>query len=213
METRPPTPAELYQTLERMVARDGEAQAEITRARAEIERLCGRIAELEAQMGRRGPGGSTPAPSWVKANAPPRPKKVRHKRQANVARPREVATRQVIHAVDTCPDRGCRLRDRSPVGRTDLSGVRQALRAELRRRGWDGWTASLRTDPARDDRAAARSGADAGATDSSASGGCFRRPCQPRRDHGCPTHGRDTWRHSGRRDPRRCSGKSGGPRR
>ncbi len=146
---------------------------------------------------------------------------------------REVAMRQVIHAVDACPDCGCRLRGGSmkrhrevieitlapavvtgsPVGRTDLSGVRQALGADTRRRGRGGWTVSLRTDPTRDDRAAARGGADDGAADSGAFGGCLRCPCPLRRDHGCSTHGRDTWCHPGPGEPGRCAGKSGGPRR
>ena len=109
MEKRPPTRAELYRALEQQNARCTARESALTQALAENERLSGEIAERKAELGRRGPSSPTPA-SWIKANSPPRPKKVRHKRQANCARVRGVATRQVIHAVDACPDRGCHLR-------------------------------------------------------------------------------------------------------
>ena len=108
MDKRPPTRAELYRALEQIVAARDEVLVENARLRAEIERLNGQVAELKAQRGRQGPGGPT-TPSWIKANTPPRPKKVRQKRQANFARARGSATRRVIHAMDACPDCGCHL--------------------------------------------------------------------------------------------------------
>lgn len=108
MDKRPPTRAELYRVIEQLNARCTARDIALTQALAEIERQAAEIAELKAELGRRGPSGPTP-PSWIKANSPPRPKKVRKKRQANFARVRGVATRQVIHAVDACPDCGCHL--------------------------------------------------------------------------------------------------------
>ena len=108
MDKRLLTRAELYRALEQQNARCKARESALTQALAEIERLSGEIAERRAELGRRGPTGPAPA-SWIKANSPPRPKKVRQKRQANFARARAVATRQVIHGVDACPDRGCHL--------------------------------------------------------------------------------------------------------
>lgn len=109
MDKRLPTRAELYRALEQQNARCTARESAFTQALAEIERQAGRIAELEAELKRRGPSGPAPA-SWIKANSPPRPKKARQKRQANFARARSVATHRVIHAVDACPDCGCHLR-------------------------------------------------------------------------------------------------------
>ena len=109
MDKRLPTRAELYRALEQQNARCTAREIAFTQALAEIERQAGRIAELEAELKRRGPSGPAPA-SWIKANSPPRPKKARQKRQANFARARSVATQRVIHAVDACPDCGCHLR-------------------------------------------------------------------------------------------------------
>lgn len=109
MDKRLPTRAELYRALEQQNARCAALEIALRQALAEIDRQAGEIAELKAELGRQGPGGPT-TPSWIKANSPPRPKKVRQKRQANCARARGRATRQVIHAVDACPDCGCHLR-------------------------------------------------------------------------------------------------------
>ena len=96
----------------------------MTQALSEIERQAGEIAELKAELGRRGPSGPTPA-SWIKANSPPRPKKARQKRQANFARARSVATRQVIHAVDACPDCGGRLNGGSTKRHREIIEISQ----------------------------------------------------------------------------------------
>ena len=108
MDKRPPTRAELCGVLEQIIAHRDEILGENARLSAEIERQAGEIAELKAELERWGPGGTQPAP-WIRANSPPRLKNVRHKRQANFARAWAVATRQVIHAVDACPDCGYRL--------------------------------------------------------------------------------------------------------
>jgi transposase len=115
---RQPSRAELYRLIERLVAERDEL-------RAEVERLALRVAELEAELAGRGPGGSGP-PAWAKANTPVRPKKQRRKRGAAFVRPRGAASRRVEHAVAACPDCGCALRGGS------VKRHREVIEVELR---------------------------------------------------------------------------------
>src|SRR5262249_33590439 len=84
------------------------------RLRGEVERLSGRVAELEAELaGLRAEKERPRPPSWVKPNVPGRPKgeaKERKKREQSFVRKRaEQPTQQIVHAVEECPDCGCRL--------------------------------------------------------------------------------------------------------
>lgn len=106
MPSGEPTRAELYRIIERQ-------QALITAQQAEIARLVARIEELEAEIvrlrggSRGGSGGLTPMP---RPPRPPRKEGPRRKRPHGFVRPRGVATVQVRHAVDACPDCGCAVR-------------------------------------------------------------------------------------------------------
>jgi hypothetical protein len=101
-----PSRAELYRIIERQ-------QAQIVVQQAEIARLMARIEELEAELARLrglgGPGGSGPLRPARPAR-PPRKSGPRRKRPHAFVRARGIATRQVTHAVERCPDCACVLR-------------------------------------------------------------------------------------------------------
>jgi len=100
-------------TLEEEIAQLRAENAELRLLVAQLQeqqaRALARIAELEQQ--RRDP------PSFVKPNRPkpsqPKPPRKKRARQHNRARPREVPTRIVEHALDRCPDCHYRLRGQS----------------------------------------------------------------------------------------------------
>ena len=125
MAERVPSRAELYRLVERLVGERDELRAENARLRAEVERLADRVAELEAALATRGPGGPG-APGWVRANTPARPGKRRKKRGMAFVRPRGVASARVEHAVDACPGCGCALRGGS------VKRHREVIEVELR---------------------------------------------------------------------------------
>jgi transposase len=79
-----------------------------------IQRFEERVAALEAendllrsQLQGKGPGNAPPP--FVKANRKPREPGERKQRPHSYTRPREIATREVEHAVETCPDCGRQL--------------------------------------------------------------------------------------------------------
>jgi transposase len=112
VDVRPPSRAELYRAIERLIAERDELRAENARLRAEVERLAERSADLEAELAALRPGG----PGRPAAGAPARPprpegrRKRRKKRAVNSARPRGVAAARVAHAVAACPGCGCVLK-------------------------------------------------------------------------------------------------------
>lgn len=93
----------MYRVIERQ-------QAQIVAQQAEIAHLVARIEELEAELAAlRGAGGGGP----LRPSRPPRPPRKsgpRRKRPHAFTRPRSIATQQVTHAIDRCPDCGCVLR-------------------------------------------------------------------------------------------------------
>lgn len=101
-----PSRAELYRVIERQ-------QAQIVAQQPEIARLMARIEELEAELatlrGSGGAGGSGPLRP-ARAPRPPRKTGPRRKRPHAFVRRRGIATQQVTHAVEVCPDCGCALR-------------------------------------------------------------------------------------------------------
>jgi len=102
---------ELYRLIERLVKELEQARAEIVRLQGEVDRLVLRVEGQEAELAGRGPGSPRP-PAWVKKNAPARsgPKSPRKQRSTNFARKRGVPTREVRHAVESCPSCGCALK-------------------------------------------------------------------------------------------------------
>lgn len=97
----------LLDRIERVVA-DNE------RLRAEVERLVGRIGELEAELACvKGETEKPRPPSWVKPNVADRPegeKKERKKREGKFVRKRsDHPTQQIVHAVEECPHCHCHL--------------------------------------------------------------------------------------------------------
>lgn len=82
----------------------------------QVEELKQEILRLKGQ--KPGPSGKVPQepPEWAKANTPPTEKPPRKKRVQAFTRPREKATKEVVHACDTCPDCG-----RSLEGGTEYS--------------------------------------------------------------------------------------------
>lgn len=104
--TQEPSRAELFRIIERQ-------QAQIVAFQAENARLMVRVEELEAELatlrGSGGPGG----PGSLRPARPPRPPRKtgpRRRRPHAFVRVRGIATQQVTHAVDRCPDCACVLR-------------------------------------------------------------------------------------------------------
>ena len=82
--------------------------AVIAELSALVEQLQARVAELEAQLG--GPPPSKQIPAFVKpSRKKAEPAKPRRQRAQAFVRRREVPTRQVEHALDTCQGCGCHL--------------------------------------------------------------------------------------------------------
>lgn len=82
----------------------------IAELRARVAWLEERVSVLEGETvpsGDSEPGGS--APKWVKRNRPKREKKPRKKRLRGYGRKRSKPTRQVVHALESCGECGCRL--------------------------------------------------------------------------------------------------------
>lgn len=105
MSTDPPSRAELYRIIERLVA-------ENTALRTEVARLTARGEELAAELAVLRAGGAAAGRGRVPDRAPrgERPKQPRAKRTAQFARPRGLASVRVEHALDACPDCGGTLR-------------------------------------------------------------------------------------------------------
>jgi transposase len=101
-----PSRGELYRIIERQ-------QAQMAALQTENARLLTRVEELEAELavlrGSGGVGGSGPLRPPRPAR-PPRKTGPRRKRPHAFVRARGIATQQVTHAVDRCPDCGCALR-------------------------------------------------------------------------------------------------------
>lgn len=97
----------LLETIDRLMAAN-------ERLRVEVERLSGRVAEVEAELaGLRAEQERPRPPSWVKPNVPERPQgeaKGRKKRQGSFVRKRaDRPTQRIVHAVEDCPACGCHL--------------------------------------------------------------------------------------------------------
>jgi hypothetical protein len=79
--------------------------------RAQIATLERQIANLEGEFsGQNGETSGDPSPAWVKPKRSKRTGKPRKKRTSSYGRKRSKPTRQVIHAVETCRQCGCRLK-------------------------------------------------------------------------------------------------------
>ena len=103
---REPTRAELYRIIERLREELAAAQVVVARQSARIEELEAEVAAWRGTGGAGGSGGQRP----VRPPRPPRKTGPRHRRAHAFVRPRGIATQQVTHAVDRCPDCGCALR-------------------------------------------------------------------------------------------------------
>ena len=106
MAEREPTRAELYRIIERLREELAAAQVVVARQSARIEELEAEVAAWRGTGGAGGSGGQRP----VRPPRPPRKTGPRHRRAHAFVRPRGIATQQVTHAVDRCPDCGCALR-------------------------------------------------------------------------------------------------------
>ena len=103
---REPTRAELYRIIEALRAENAEMCAVNVRLTARIEELEAEVAALRGVGGASGSGPARPS----RPVRPPRKVGPRRKRPHAFVRPRGIATHQVDHVVDVCPDCGCALR-------------------------------------------------------------------------------------------------------
>src|SRR5215469_12603939 len=105
-------------------AENDALRRELSALREQVEHLTvalqaaqARIAELQAKK--------PPPPAFVKANAPPRPKRPRKKRapEHNHARRLEPPTQVIVHQIDTCPQCHGRLSSRALARRRQIIEV------------------------------------------------------------------------------------------
>ena len=91
-------------------------EKEVGSLRSSVERLEKENAELRARLGG---DGNAPIAAWVKPNRAERratAREERKKRKQAFVRKRDIATREVRHAVDICPDCGVKLKGGWVVG-------------------------------------------------------------------------------------------------